>query len=114
MAKGKDRNAGREIIYYNNKYKILNKKDNLLHFIQRIRDEAHRFAINSHRKRRARDTIKSVFDEIHGIGTRRRKILLRHFGSIKNIRCAKIDELYKINGISKNLAEQIYGFFHGQ
>ena len=114
VAKGKDRNAGREIIYYNNKYKILNKKDNLLHFIQRIRDEAHRFAINSHRKRRARDTIKSVFDEIHGIGTRRKKILLRYFGSIKNIRCAKIDELYKINGISKNLAEQIYGFFHGQ
>ena len=95
IAKGKDRNSGREIIYYNNEYKILDKKDEFSHFIQKIRDEAHRFAINSHRKRRSKDTIKSVFDEINGIGTIRKKILLEHFGSIKNIRCAKVNELYK-------------------
>ena len=84
------------------------------HFIQRIRDESHRFAINYHRKRRMKDTIKSVFDEIHGIGAKRKKILLKHFGNVKNIRCAKVDELYKVSGISKNLAELIYGFFHSQ
>ena len=114
VAKGKDRNSGREIIYYDNKYKILNKKDDLLNFILRIRDEAHRFAINSHRKKRTRDATKSVFDEIQGIGAKRKSILLKHFGSVKNIRFAKIDELYKVNGISKNLAEIIYGFFHSQ
>ena len=114
IAKGKDRNSGREIIYYNNEYKILDKKDEFSHFIQKIRDEAHRFAINSHRKRRSKDTIKSVFDEINGIGAIRKKILLEHFGSIKNIRCAKVNELYKVSGISKNLAELIYDFFHSQ
>ena len=114
IAKGKDRNSGREIIYYNNEYKILDKKDEFSHFIQKIRDEAHRFAINSHRKRRSKDTIKSVFDEINGIGTIRKKILLEHFGSIKNIRCAKVNELYKVSGISKNLAELIYDFYHSQ
>ena len=79
-----------------------------------MRDEAHRFAINSHRKRRFKESIKSVFDEIQGIGLKRKKILLEHFGSVKKISTASIDELNEIKGISKNLAEEIYGFFNSQ
>ena len=114
MAKGKERNKGREIIYYNDKLKILKENDSLLNFLQRIRDESHRFAINSHRKRRNKEAVKSVFDEIIGIGNKRKKILIDHFGNIEKIRCAKINELYKVKGINKKIAEKIYGFFNGQ
>ena len=114
VAKGKKRNLGQEIIYFDNKFKKLNKNNSFLHFIQRMRDEAHRFAINSHRKRRFRYSIKSVFDEIKGIGAKRKKILIEHFGNINNIKNAKIEELYDVKGIDKNLAEQIYGFFNSQ
>ena len=79
-----------------------------------MRDEAHIFAINSHRKRRFRYSIKSVFDEIKGIGAKRKKILIEHFGNINNIKNAKIEELYAVKGIDKNLAEPIYGFFNSQ
>ena len=114
VAKGRERNSGREIIYYNNKEKILKKNDPLLHFIQRIRDEAHRFAITSHRRRRDKESIHSIFDEIQGVGAKRKKILLEHFGNIESIKNATINELNGINGINKNLAEQIYGFFNEQ
>ena len=114
VAKGKKRNLGQEIIYFDNKFKKLNKSNSFLHFIQRVRDEAHRFAINSHKKRRFKYSIKSVFDEIKGIGAKRKKILIEHFGSINNIKNAKIEELYDVKGIDKNLAEQIYGFFNSQ
>ena len=112
VAKGKKRNSGREVIYFQNINKALKQNDNLSFFIQRIRDEAHRFAINSHRKRRRKQAIESVFDEINGIGAKRKKLLLQHFGSIKNIKNANIDELYEVNGINRSLASQIYGFFH--
>ena len=114
IAKGSKRNSGREIIYYNQKEKLLKINDPLLHFIQRIRDEAHRFAINSHRKRRFKAATQSIFNEIKGIGNKRKKNLLQHFGTIKQIKNASINELNKIEGINKNLAEQIYGFFNNE
>ena len=114
VAKGIKRNSGREIIYSEEKEITIKGNDPLLHFIQRMRDEAHRFAINSHRKRRFKESIKSVFDEIQGIGLKRKKILLEHFGSVKKISTASIDELNEIKGINKNLAEEIYGFFNSQ
>ena len=93
-------------------YKLLKHNDPLLHFIQKIRDEAHRFAINSHRTKRNKIALQSVFDEIQGIGKIKKQYLLKHFGNIKNIRHAKVEELNSVKGINKNLAEYIYGFFH--
>ena len=114
IAKGLERNSGREIVHYNHKEKILKTNDPLLHFMQRIRDEAHRFAINSHRKRRFKAATLSIFNEIKGIGNKRKRILLQHFGTIKQIKNASINELNKIECINKNLAEQIYGFFNNE
>ena len=101
-----------KIIYFKNSSKTLKQNDSLSFFIQRIRDEAHRFAINSHRKKRRKEAIEYVFDEISGIGAKRKKMLLQHFGSIKNIRNANINELYDIKGKNKSLADQIYEFFN--
>ena len=82
--------------------------------MQRIRDEAHRFAITAHRHRRKKQAIKSLFDDISGIGPKRKKALMAHFGSNKNIKYASCDKLIEVKGISKDLAEKIYGFFHSQ
>ena len=79
VAKGKNRNIGREIIYYNKTYKVLKKSDDMLFFIQRIRDEAHRFAIYSHRKKRGKELVKSIFSEIQGIGPKKKKNFIRTF-----------------------------------
>ena len=114
VSKGKTRNAGREIIHMLKKDKVLKSNDPLLFFIQRIRDEAHRFAITSHRHRRKKHAFISLFDEIQGIGPKRKKMLMSRFGSIDNIKRASYYELRKIKGITKSLAEKIYGFFHSQ
>ena len=114
VSKGKVRNAGREIIHMLKKDKVLKSNDPLLFFIQRIRDEAHRFAITSHRHRRKKHAFMSLFDEIQGIGPKRKKMLMSRFGSIDNIKRASYYELSKIKGITKSLAEKIYGFFHSQ
>ena len=113
VSKGSDRNVGREIIHLKNKNINLKPNDPLLHFIQRLRDEAHRFAITAHRSRRSKASIKSVFDEIKGIGPKTKKNLLLHFGTIQKIKSASLHELKKIKSIPNKKLEDIYEFFNG-
>lgn len=113
IAKGENRNAGEETLYQIGKEPInLAKNDPILFFLQRIRDEAHRFAITTHRAKRDKSTFRSQLDDIDGIGTAKKKALLNYFGSVKNIINANIEELLKVDGINKNLAEKIFNFFH--
>lgn len=114
VAKGEDRNAGNEKLYLidDNTPIILEHDSPLLHFIQRLRDEAHRFAVGSHRIKRANNMKKNAFDEIEGVGAYRRKKLLEHFGSPKAVAQASLAELSLVEGISENIAKKIYTFFH--
>lgn len=113
VAKGPDRNAGRETIYMPEKTPInLMSKDPVLYFIQRLRDEAHRFAIGTHRGKRGKAIQKSALDEIPGIGAARKKALLHHFGAVSAIQQAGIRDLEVVDGISHAIAERIYGWFH--
>jgi len=114
VSKGKNRNAGREIVHLKNKNINLPPNDPLLFFIQRIRDEAHRFAITAHRSRRIKSSFLSVFNELDGIGPKRKKLLISHFGSIKKIKNASKNELLSIKGIPKNIINKLYDFFHSQ
>jgi excinuclease ABC subunit C len=84
-----------------------------MHLIQRIRDEAHRFAISGHRNRRSKARKSSVLESITGLGPKRRRELLRHFGGLQGVRRAGIDDLVQVSGISRVLAEKIYDRFHG-
>ena len=113
VSKGPDRNAGREIIHLEKQNLNLKPNDNLLSFIQKLRDEAHRFAITAHRSRRSKSSIKSVFDEIKGIGPKRKKDLMIHFGTIQKIKTASLDELKKIKTIPLKKLKEIYEFFNG-
>ena len=113
ISKGPERNVGREIIHLEKKNLNLKPNDNLLSFIQRLRDEAHRFAITAHRSRRTKASIKSVFDEIKGIGPKRKKDLMIHFGTVQKIKSASMDELKKIKTIPLKKLEEIYKFFNG-
>ncbi len=112
VAKGKRRNAGEEKIYYKNKDFILSKNDPLLFFIQRLRDEAHRFAISTHRAKRKKNLSKSLLDQIQGIGRQRKRALLNHFGSARAVESASLDDLKSIEGIEDNIAKKIYNYFH--
>ncbi len=114
VSKGKDRNAGREIIHLKNKNINLPPNDPLLFFIQRMRDEAHRFAITAHRSRRNKKTFESIFAELPGIGPKRKKLLINHFGSINEIKKASKNELLSITGIPDNIINKIYDFFNSQ
>jgi len=114
VSKGKKRNAGKDIIHTLKENTVLKPNDPLLFFIQRIRDEAHRFAITAHRHQRKKNAIKSFFDDISGIGPKRKKTLMLRFGTIDKIRHASYDELNKVQGITNDLAKKIYGFFHNQ
>ncbi len=113
ISKGPERSVGREIIHLEKKNLNLKPNDNLLIFIQRLRDEAHRFAITAHRSRRSKSSIKSVFDEIKGIGPKRKKDLMIHFGTVQKIKSASMDELKKIKTIPLKKLEEIYEFFNG-
>jgi excinuclease ABC subunit C len=113
VSKGPDRNAGREIIHLEKKNLNLKPNDILLSFIQRLRDEAHRFAIAAHRSRRSKSSIKSVFDEIRGIGPKRKKDLMIHFGTVQQIKAASLEELKKIKTIPLKKLKEIYEFFNG-
>lgn len=110
----KEREGEGEKIYIsaNNVPIILDKSSPVLRFCQMVRDEAHRFGVNFHRKKRAKRALSTCLSEIKGLGPKRIQILLRHFGSIDGIKRADIKELEDINGISRNLAETIYNFFH--
>jgi excinuclease ABC subunit C len=113
IAKGKKRNAYDETFYFaDGSTKKLPASSSLLYFLQRIRDEAHRFAIGSHRAGRAKQLVKSKLDEIPGIGGKRKKLLLQHFGSSGAVARASIQDLMVVSGVSKSVAETIYYFFH--
>ena len=112
LAKGKNRNAGDETIYHENKEYKFEKNDPLLFFIQRLRDEAHRFAISTHRAKRKKNLSKSLLDQIEGIGKQRKKSLLNHFGSARAVESASFEELKSVEGIEDNIAKKIYDYFH--
>ena len=113
ISKGPERNSGREIIHLENKNLNLKPNDSLLYFIQRLRDEAHRFAITAHRARRSKTTVKSIFDEVKGIGPKRKKELLLHFGTIEKIKSASLEELKKIKSIPAKKLQELFEFFNG-
>jgi excinuclease ABC subunit C len=92
----------------------LNADDQALHLIQQVRDEAHRFAITGHRQRRARSRTESSLETIAGIGPKRRQQLLRQFGGMREVARAGVEDLAKVKGISRELAQQIYDAFHGE
>jgi excinuclease ABC subunit C len=112
IAKGKNRNAGNETLYYRNKEYKFEKNDSLLFFTQRLRDEAHRFAINTHRTKRKKNLSKSLLDQISGIGKQRKRSLLNHFGSARAVESASFEEIKSVQGIEDNIAKKIYGYFH--
>lgn len=113
IAKGPDRNAGREDFYLPGKSPFkLPPNDPVLYFLQRLRDESHRFVIGSHRSKRSQKIHKSILDDLPGVGAARKKALLLHFGSAKAVSGAAIADLAKVNGISKALATKIYDYFH--
>ena len=114
ISKGKDRNSGREIIHLKDKDINLAPNDPLLFFMQRIRDEAHRFAITAHRSRRDKKNLESVFLELKGIGPKRKKILMNHFGSIEKIKKASKIELESVLGIPQTIIYKVYDFFNSQ
>jgi excinuclease ABC subunit C len=114
VAKGPDRDAGREHFHIPGQLrpKMLEARDPVLFFIQRLRDEAHRFAIGTHRAKRAKGLTANPLDEIAGIGPTRRRALLRHFGSAKAVSRAGVEDLKAVAGISEEMAQKIYDFFN--
>ncbi|MEP2705108.1 MAG: excinuclease ABC subunit UvrC [Roseibium sp.] len=113
IAKGPDRDAGREKFFIPGRQSImLPERDPVLYFVQRLRDEAHRFAIGSHRARRKRDITKNPLDEIAGVGPTRKKALLNHFGTAKAVSKAGVDDLAAVQGISEAIAKLVYDHFH--
>ncbi len=113
IAKGPDRDAGREKFFVPGKQSfMLPERDPVLYFVQRLRDEAHRFAIGSHRARRKKDIARNPLDEIAGIGPTRKKALLQHFGTAKAVSKAGVDDLASVPGISEAIAKLVYDHFH--
>jgi excinuclease ABC subunit C len=113
IAKGPDRDAGRETFFVPGRESFkLPPRDPVLYFVERLRDEAHRFAIGSHRARRKRDLREAGLQEIVGIGPRRKRALLLHFGTLKAIERASPTDLMEVEGISAETARRIYAFFH--
>jgi len=114
VAKGPDRDAGREHFHFPGRDKplLLEPRDPVLYFVQRLRDEAHRFAIGTHRAKRSKAIGANPLDEIAGIGPARKRALLEHFGSAKAVSRASPDDLRAIDGISAAMAQAIYDFFH--
>jgi len=113
IAKGPDRDAGRETFFMTGRAPFkLPPRDPLLYFIERLRDEAHRFAVGSHRTRRKKDIREAGLQEIPGIGPTRKRALLRHFGTVKAIERASLPDLAQVPGISAETARKIYEFFH--
>ena len=113
VAKGPDRDAGNETFYLTDKPAVkLPPRDPLLYFIQRLRDEAHRFAIGSHRTRRKKDIREAGLQEIPGIGPTRKRALLHHFGTLKAIERASLSDLAQVPGINEETARKIHDFFH--
>ena len=115
IAKGPERNAGRERIFLPDREPLLlEPRDPVLYFLQRLRDEAHRFAIGSHRTGRSKARLRSVLDEVPGVGAKRKKALLLHFGSAKAVARAGLADLEAVDGISTGVAQKIYDHFHAE
>jgi excinuclease ABC subunit C len=113
IAKGPDRDAGRETFFAPGRDSFkLPPRDPVLYFVERLRDEAHRFAVGSHRARRMRDLREAGLQEIAGIGPTRKRALLHHFGTLKAIERASVTDLMQVDGISAETARRIYEFFH--
>lgn len=114
VAKGRSRKAGMEQLFLAGKSTptILPADSPALHLIQQLRDEAHRFAITGHRQRRAKARNVSRLEEIAGLGPKRRRELLRQFGGMQGVKAAGVDDLVKVNGISRSLAQRIYDDLH--
>lgn len=113
IAKGPDRDEGRETFFMAGRAPFkLPPRDPLLYFIERLRDEAHRFAVGSHRTRRKKDIREAGLQEIPGVGPTRKRALLRHFGTVKAIERASLPDLAQVPGISAETARKIYEFFH--
>jgi excinuclease ABC subunit C len=114
IAKGPERDAGRETFFMAGRGPFkLKPRDPVLYFVERLRDEAHRFAVGSHRQRRRRDLREAGLQEIAGIGPTRKRALLRHFGTLRAIERASVADLEKVAGISAEIARKVYDFFHG-
>jgi len=112
IAKGKFRNSGNETFFHNGKEFKFFKNDPTLFFLQRLRDESHRFAISAHRARRKKSISKSLLDQIEGIGFIRKRSLLNHFGSARAVESASLDEIKSVEGVEEKVAKKIYNFFH--
>lgn len=114
VAKGPDRDAGREHFHFvdGRSPLMLEPRDPVLYFVQRLRDEAHRFAIGTHRAKRAKSISANPLDEIGGIGPTRKRALMAHFGSAKAVSRAGVEDLKAVSGISAEMAQKIYDFFH--
>ncbi len=112
IAKGKFRNSGNETFFHNGKEFKFEKNDPTLFFLQRIRDEAHRFAISAHRAKRKKGINMSLLDQIEGIGSIRKRALLNHFGSARAVESASLDEIKSVEGVEEKVAKKIYNFFH--
>ncbi len=114
VAKGEFRDAGRELFHMTGRAPIaLPFRDPTLYFLQRIRDEAHRYAIGAHRRKRGKATSATPLDEVPGVGAARKRALLAHFGSAKAVSSAGLADLEAVDGVSRALAKRIYDFFHG-
>ncbi|MEE6207656.1 MAG: excinuclease ABC subunit UvrC [Alphaproteobacteria bacterium] len=113
ISKGPDRNAGKEFYHILGRESFdLPYRSPIAFYMQNLRDEAHRFAIGTHRKKRAKSIFKSQIDDIEGIGGKRKRDLLNFFGSVEQIKGATLSDLMKVDGISKKIAEKIYNYFH--
>ena len=112
IAKGKNRNAGEETFFHEGKIIKFKKNDPTLFFLQRLRDESHRFAISTHRAKRSKNLSKSLLDQISGIGRGRKRALLNHFGSAKSVEAASFEDLKSVEGIEEKVAKKIHDFFH--
>ena len=113
IAKGPDRDAGRERFFCAGREPFsLEPRDPVLYYLQRLRDEAHRFAVGTHRERRGRALGRSILDQVPGVGPRRKKALLLHFGSARSVERASLEDLRAVDGISEAVAAAIYGHLH--
>jgi excinuclease ABC subunit C len=113
IAKGPDRDAGREMLHLPDRPPFrLDPRDPVLYFLQRLRDEAHRFAIASHRARRSKGAARSALDRVPGVGSKRKRALLGHFGSVRAIETAGLLDLERVPGISRAVARAVYDAFH--
>ena len=112
IAKGKNRNAGDETFFHDGKIIKFKKNEPTLFFLQRLRDESHRFAVSTHRAKRRKNLSKSMLDQISGVGRNRKRALLNHFGSAKSVESASFEDLKSVDGIEEKVAKKIHEFFH--